>query len=59
MKKLRVGQIGTLHDHSQGKLACAAKFPDIFEIVKVGNIRIFTSSQFTLLAITTITKSAK
>lgn len=35
MKKLRVGQIGTLHDHSQGKLACAAKFPDIFEIVGV------------------------
>ena len=24
MKKLRVGQIGTLHDHSQGKLAAAA-----------------------------------
>ena len=35
MKKLRVGQIGTLHDHSQGKLAAAAKFPDIFEIVGV------------------------
>ena len=35
MKKLRVGQIGTLHDHSQGKLACAAKFPDLFEIVGV------------------------
>lgn len=35
MKKLRIGHIGTKHDHSQDKLDCVRKFPDIFEVVGV------------------------
>lgn len=35
MKKLRIGHIGTKHDHSQGKLDCVRKFPDIFEVVGI------------------------
>ena len=35
MKKLRIGHIGTKHDHSVGKLDCVRKFPDVFEVVGV------------------------
>ena len=35
MKKIRIGHIGTLHDHSAGKLACVLKFPEIFEVVGI------------------------
>ena len=34
-KKLRVGHIGTKHDHSRDIISCLAKFPDDFEIVGV------------------------
>ena len=33
MKKIRIGHIGTLHDHSESKLECVKSFPDIFEVV--------------------------
>lgn len=35
MKKIRIGHVGTLHDHSAGKLQCVRKFPEIFEVVGV------------------------
>lgn len=35
MRKLKIGMLGTLHDHSVGKLDCVRKFPDIFEIVGI------------------------
>ncbi len=35
MKKLRIGHIGTKHDHSGGKLDCICKYPDLFEIVGI------------------------
>jgi len=35
MKKTRIGHIGTKHDHSQDKMDCVRKFPDIFEVVGV------------------------
>ena len=34
-KKIRVGHIGTRHDHSTGKLDCVRKFPDTFEVVGI------------------------
>ncbi len=33
MKRIRIGHVGTLHDHSSAKLACVKKFPQLFEIV--------------------------
>lgn len=35
VKKIRIGHVGTLHDHSLGKLSCIRKYPDIFEIVGI------------------------
>ncbi len=35
MRKIRIGHIGTLHDHSVGKLRCLKNFPEVFEIVGV------------------------
>ncbi len=35
MKKIRIGHIGTLHDHSAGILPCVRKYPDIFEVVGI------------------------
>lgn len=35
MKKIRIGHIGTLHDHSAGILPCVRKYPDVFEVVGV------------------------
>lgn len=33
MNRVRIGHIGTLHDHSPGMLDSVKKFPDIFEII--------------------------
>lgn len=33
MKKIRLGHVGSLHDHSSAKLACVLKFPELFEVV--------------------------
>ena len=33
MRPLRLGHVGTLHDHSAAKLACVRKFPELFEVV--------------------------
>lgn len=33
MRKIRVGHIGTLHDHSAGILPCVRSFPETFEVV--------------------------
>lgn len=33
MKPIRLGHVGTLHDHSSAKLACVRKFPELFEVV--------------------------
>ncbi len=33
MTKIRIGHIGTLHDHSAGVLPCVRSFPDVFEVV--------------------------
>ncbi len=35
MQKIRIGHIGTLHDHSAGILPCVRKYPDLFEVVGV------------------------
>lgn len=35
MRKIRLGHIGVLHDHSSAKLQCVRKYPDIFEVVGV------------------------
>lgn len=35
MKKIRVGHLGTKHDHSTGKLDCIRKFPEIFDIIGI------------------------
>ena len=35
MKKIRIGHLGTYHDHSLGKLECILKYPDLFEVVGV------------------------
>ena len=35
MKRIRIGHIGTLHDHSQGKLECLKAYPDIFKIIGI------------------------
>ncbi|MBQ3639200.1 MAG: Gfo/Idh/MocA family oxidoreductase [Clostridia bacterium] len=35
MKPIKLGHVGTLHDHSGGKLLCVKKFPELFEIVGV------------------------
>ncbi len=34
-RKIRVGHIGTKHDHSSGKLACVLKYPEIFEVTGI------------------------
>lgn len=35
MKPIKLGHVGTLHDHSPGKLECVRKFPELFEIVGI------------------------
>ena len=35
MKPIRLGHVGTLHDHSSAKLACVKKFPEVFEVVGI------------------------
>ena len=35
MKPIKLGHVGTLHDHSTGKLSCVKKFPELFEIVGI------------------------
>lgn len=35
MKPIKLGHVGTLHDHSKGKLDCVKKFPELFEIVGI------------------------
>jgi len=35
MNRIRIGHIGTKHDHSSGKLDCVKKFPDVFEVVGI------------------------
>lgn len=35
MRKIRIGHIGTLHDHSSGKMKCVLKYPDVFEVVGI------------------------
>ena len=35
VKKIRIGHIGTKHDHSSGKIDCIRKYPELFEIVGV------------------------
>ncbi len=32
-EKIRIGCVGTLHDHSYGKLDCLRAFPEVFDIV--------------------------
>ena len=34
-KKIRIGHIGTKHDHSLGKLQCVLKYPELFEVVGI------------------------
>lgn len=34
-RRIRVGHIGTKHDHSAGKLECVLKYPELFEVVGV------------------------
>lgn len=31
--KIRLGHVGTFHDHSSAKLKCVLKFPEVFELV--------------------------
>ncbi|NMA07753.1 MAG: Gfo/Idh/MocA family oxidoreductase [Clostridiales bacterium] len=33
MKKIRIGHLGTLHDHSTGMLSTVLQYPDVFEVV--------------------------
>ena len=33
MKPIKLGHVGTMHDHSAAKLECVKKFPDLFEVV--------------------------
>ena len=35
MRKLKTGMLGTLHDHSIGKIDCLRKYLDMFEIVGI------------------------
>lgn len=35
MRPIKLGHVGTLHDHSTGKLLCVKKFPELFEIVGI------------------------
>ena len=35
MRPIKLGHVGTLHDHSSGKLECVKKFPELFEIVGI------------------------
>ena len=35
MKKIRIGQIGTYHDHAVGMYGCVIDLPEIFEVVGV------------------------
>ena len=34
-RKIRIGQIGTKHDHASQHFACVSRFPDVFEVVGV------------------------
>ena len=33
MKKIKLGQIGIGHNHAEGKMLAAQKFPDLFEVI--------------------------
>ncbi len=33
MSRIRLGHVGTLHDHSSAKLACVRKYPGMFEVL--------------------------
>ena len=33
MKKIRVGYVGTAHDHSPQYLSCILKYPEVFEVI--------------------------
>ena len=33
MKRLKVGQIGIGHNHGEGKMLAAQKFPELFEVI--------------------------
>ena len=33
MKRIKLGQIGIGHNHGEGKMLAARKFPELFEIV--------------------------
>ena len=35
MRPIKLGHVGTLHDHSSGKLECVKKCPELFEIVGI------------------------
>ena len=35
MEKIKVGHIGTRHDHSRAKLEAIKKFPHLFEVVGI------------------------
>ncbi len=35
MRPIKLGHIGTLHDHSSAKLECVRKFPELFEVIGV------------------------
>ena len=35
MQKIRIGQIGTKHDHARDHMDCVLKFPDVFEVVGI------------------------
>ena len=35
MRPIKLGHVGTRHDHSSAKLACVKKFPDLFEVVGI------------------------
>lgn len=33
MKKIKLGQIGIGHNHAEGKMLAAQKFPELFEVI--------------------------
>ena len=33
MKPIKLGHVGTMHDHSSAKLECVKKFPELFEVI--------------------------
>ncbi len=35
MKKIKIGHVGTGHMHSEGKMECVRRFPEIFEVVGI------------------------